>query len=36
MPYIISSWSVADGISLFASILKLVYRILISVDNKVK
>jgi len=34
MPYMISSWSVADGASLSVSKLKLVYRSLIFVDNK--
>jgi len=36
MPYMISSRSVADGISLSVSKWKLVYRSLISVKNKVK
>jgi len=36
MPYMIGSRSVADGVSLSVSKSKLVYRSLISVDNKVK
>jgi len=34
MPYVISSWSVADGVSLSVSKSKLVYSSLIFVDNK--
>jgi len=34
MPYMISSQSVTDGISLSVSKLKLVYKSLIFVDNK--
>jgi len=36
MPYMTSSWSVTDGISLSVSKSKLVYSSLISLDNKVK
>jgi len=36
MLYMISSWSVADGVSLSVNKSKLVYRSLISVENKVK
>jgi len=34
MPYMISSWSVVDGVSLPVSKVKLVYISLIFVDNK--
>jgi len=36
MPHMISSWSVADGVSPLVSKSKLVYGIFIYVDNKVK